>query len=192
MKLLAILVAMLAAVPAFADSRAWNFRVFLDDKEIGLHTFTLRGAGDARELRSEANFHVRLLGFTAYRYAHDATERWRGDCLLALNSQTDDNGERAAVDWREQGAGCALSFAYWNPKILRDGQLLNAQTGRFEPVTVTLLGEESIPVRGRQVLSQHYRLTSPRLAIDLWYAAQEWVALESVASGGRRLRYRLL
>ncbi len=183
---------LLAATPAMAEPLAWNFRVFLDEREIGHHHFTLRTDGGARELRSEARFQVRVLGLTVYRYAHDAMERWRGECLQALDSTTDDNGDREKVDWRGEPGGCALSFAYWNPKILQGGALLNAQTGRFEPVTVTSQGEETIEVRGRPTLSRRYRLAGGNLAIDVWYAGAQWVALESAAKGGRRLRYRLI
>ena len=183
---------LLAATPALAEPLAWNFRVFLDEREIGHHPFTLRTDGGSRELRSEARFQVRVLGLTVYRYAHDAMERWRGECLQALDSTTDDNGDREKVDWRGEPGGCALSFAYWNPKILQGGALLNAQTGRFEPVTVTSQGEETIEVRGRPTLSRRYRLAGGNLAIDVWYAGAQWVALESAAKGGRRLRYRLI
>jgi len=192
MSRLPVLLLLLAAAPAFAEPRAWNFRVFLDEREIGHHHFTLSAAGDARELRSEARFAVRILGLTVYRYTHDATERWQGDCLQALDASTDDDGQQERVDWRGARGDCALSFAYWNPKILQGGRLLNAQTGRFEPVTVTPQGEETIDVRGRPTLSRRYRLDGKNLAIDLWYAGTQWVALESAAKGGRRLHYRLI
>jgi len=181
-----------AAAPAFAEARAWDFRVFLGEREIGRHSFTLRERGAERELRSEARFDVRVLLIPAYRYRHDALERWRGDCLVSLQASTDDNGEPSAVDWRGQSGACDMSFAYWNPRMLQARRLLNAQTGEVVPVTVTAQGEETVQVRGRPVLAQRHRLAGPNLAIDLWYAGGEWVALESAAAGGRTLRYRLM
>jgi hypothetical protein len=174
----ALLLAVLLAGALPAHARTWSFRVLLDDREIGTHRFTLTESGAERELVSEASFRVTFLGFPAYRYRHQATERWRDGCLASLASATDDNGERTTVDWRAQGE-CVLSFAYWNPRILGEKRLLNAQTGELEPVSVARLGE------GR------YRIAGRALAIDLWYAAGEWVALETTARGGRRLRYRL-
>ncbi len=189
-----LLVAMLGSIlpAAQAETRAWKFQVFLDQRDIGYHHFTLRSDGNSSELRSEANFQVRLLLFTAYRYLHDATETWRGDCLKTLRARTDDNGERNTVDWTDADSGCAMSFAYWNPKILRGGRLLNAQTGAFNTVTVTPQPDETIDVRGQPTVAQRYRLAGSLLSIDLWYAKQEWVALESATKGGRRLRYRLM
>ena len=77
--------------------------------------------------------------------------------------------------------------------MLRQSRLLNAQTGKFEMVKVAASGEQTISVRGMAVAAKHYRLTGPKQPIDLWYStADEWLALESTVSGGRRLRYSLI
>jgi hypothetical protein len=187
----ALLFAALLAGAAPAWPKTWSFRVLLDEREIGTHRFTLTERGAERELVSEASFRVSVLGFPAYRYRHQATERWREGCLRSLVSSTDDNGAPYKVDWRGQGE-CVLSFAYWNPKILGARELLNAQTGELEPVDVALLGEERIQVSGTAVPAQRYRITGRKLAIDLWYGeGEEWLALETIAGGKRRLRYRL-
>lgn len=203
-----IAAAMLLATSASsaAEQRVWDFRAYLDDKPIGYHRFRLREEGQSRELKSESRFTVKVLLVTAYRYAHDAAERWRGDCLESMTARTDDNGERpsveAAVDGerlavvtgkgREHIGGCVMSYAYWNPQILRQTRLLNAQTGEYEAIKVDALGEENIVVRGAPVTAKRYRITGPKNPIDLWYsAADEWLALESTVAGGRRLRYRL-
>lgn len=187
----ALILAATAAPAAGAQGRAWDFRVLLDDAEIGWHRFTLRAAAAGRELRSEARFEVRFLAVPVYRYEHEATELWRDGCLRELASRTDENGKRQSVNWRDAEHGCQMSFAYWNPKILKAERLLNAQTGELLPVSVQPLGEESIQVRGRTVRAQRYRLDGPQLAIDIWLDDGEWVALESAAKGGRRLRYEL-
>jgi len=192
--------------PVQAETRAWNFRVFLDEREIGYHRFTLRNQGAERELRSEARFSVELLFITAYRYAHEATERWRGDCLAELRAHTDDNGTRYQIEAarigerlvvareqdREDLRGCVMTFAYWNPRMLSQERLLNAQTGEYMDVTVTPNGEETLLVRGNPVKARRYGLRGPELAIDLWYSPNnEWLALESTTDGGRRLRYQI-
>jgi hypothetical protein len=191
---------------AAAELREWRFRVLLDGREIGRHSFTLRTDGAERELRSDARFDVRVLFIDVYRYAHRATERWQDGCLRALVAQTDANGAREDVTARIQGSrlvveradgrdehdGCVMSFAYWNPAILKASRLLNSQTGELLPVTVASRGEETIPVRGRALAAERHHLSAPELAIDLWYAAGEWVALETSVGGGRRLRYELI
>ena len=191
---------------AHAELDTWQFRVMLDDREIGHHTFILRGDDEEKELHSEARFDVRLLFVNLYRYRHQATERMRNGCLQSLESHTRTNGTsesvRASVrdsrlvvqrpENREEYGGCIMSFAYWNPQILNASQLLNSQTGELLPVTVSSQGEETIQVRGKAVTAQRHRLQAQHMTIDLWYAGERWVALESPTKGGRRLRYELI
>lgn len=182
--------AWLAMLPlgAHADSREWAFDVSLDGRPIGEHRFRLREIADARELVSEANFRVRLLFFDAYRYAHRAEERWRGNCLQRLDARTDTNGRETVVNVEPTDA-CVQTFAYWNPSILEARTLLNPQTGEYVPVQVRRLGMETL---GGQSAERFRLIGSGRepLEIDLWYTpARDWLALESRTPEGRRLRY---
>ena len=177
-----------------AQSQQWDFQVFLDEQPIGHHHFTLRDAGQERELKSEARFEVKLLFITAYRYAHDATERWRGNCMAQITARTDDNGKKSefSIDPTQGAERCVMSFAYWNPEMLQQTRLLNAQTGKLETVSITALGEEKISVRGASTTARRYRITGPRHPIDLWYGAERsWLALQSTLESGRLLRYQL-
>jgi hypothetical protein len=202
---LAFLLALATVPPAFAGTGTWNFRVLLDGREIGHHSYQLRPDGGGVELRSEARFDVRLLFISAYRYRHDAIERWQDGCLRGLESETVTNGERVAVSARDVGgrlsverpgatdthAGCIFSFAYWDPRILEATALLNSQTGELVPVMVERLGTEPMTVQGRELPTTRHRITGTGLQIDLWYADRRWVALEALTEGGRRLRYEL-
>ena len=184
------LLALVAALDAGAASRSWDFRVLLEGREIGRHTFTREESGEDARVVSEARLEVRFLFVTAYRYAHRAEETWRRGCLASLEARTDDNGARSEV--RVQPRECTRSFAYWDPAILGAERLLNAQTGEVLAVRSTALGDDTIAVRGRPTPASRHRLTAPGISIDLWYAGSEWVALESSVEGGRRLRYELL
>lgn len=196
----------LSCAAAMANTRKWEFQVFLDDSAIGHHHFMVNDKGAERELTTDARFNVKLLFINAYHYVHDASERWRGNCLASLNARTDDNGKQSAVQADQQGErvsivsprgretldGCVMSFAYWNPQILRQTRLLNSQTGQYEAVTIAAMGEEKIIVRGAPVQARRYRITGPKNPIDLWYGADyHWLALQSTLEGGRRLRYSL-
>ncbi|HEX9185170.1 MAG TPA: DUF6134 family protein [Burkholderiales bacterium] len=189
-KLLASLLAavLLPGLAAASAEREWRFRVMLDESEVGTHVFRVLERDGERRVASDARFTVRFLFLDAYAYTHQATERWQGDCLSELDARTDDNGERVTV--RTRPPGCVMSFAYWNPRMLQQTQLLNAQTGELTDVRVEPLGEETLTVRGVPLRARRYALTAERLRIDLWYTAQaEWVQLESRVAGGRRLRY---
>lgn len=202
--------ALLCGLPAAASANAsWDFRVFLDDKEIGTHRFDLldRGGG-VRELVSQARMAVKILFVTAYTYDHHDVEHWNGDCLNRLTSKTDDNGDKYQVDVQRKGAStvvqtrggaktlgeCVLTFAYWNPAMLKQTRLLNSQDGEHVEVKITDAGSDSIVVRGVPTEARRYELrsTNKKLSIDLWYSpTDEWLALESLTERGQKLIYKL-
>jgi hypothetical protein len=197
-------------------AQEWRFNALLDDKPIGYHRFALSERGAERELLSEARFNVKFLFINAYSYAHDAAERWQGECLSQLDARTDDNGEKIRVSGTRGDAAfvvatekstttlvpCVQTFAYWNPQILNATRLLNPQTGNYVPVRVMRIGIDTINVRGLPAAAERYRLVSESgaseiLQIDLWYSTdrngrdKQWLALESTTEDSRRLRYQL-
>lgn len=203
----ALLLALLMAMPAQAyPPREWRFNVLLDDKPIGQHRYVLRLEQGHQVLKSEAEFGVKFLGFNAYRYRHQAVERWEGGCLKEIDSRTNDNGEALSLRGRKTEGGfildnpqgktelsnCVMSFAYWNPAILNQARLLNAQNGEYLPVEVKHLGAESLSIGNARVMAKRYRLVTPAFSIDLWYGTDnQWLALETRTDGGRLLRYEI-
>ena len=200
-----------ASAHATAPSeQRWDFNVLLDQQKIGQHSFVVRqeqsaDKGMLQTVQIDADFNVKVLFFNAYSYQHTNTESWQGNCLVALTSRTNDNGEDLAVQasTRDQRfvvqtdsgtdtfAACPMSFAYWNPALLSADSLLNAQTGELVPVEITALGSEQITVAGEVLEANHYALTLEEQTIELWYAADDyrWLALETPARGDRTLRY---
>ncbi len=76
------------------------------------------------------------------------------------------------------------SFANWNPQMLCQTQLLNAQTGALEPARIVDLGNETIAVRGAPLAAKRYRITGtknrlisgiPR-ATSGWRSNRRWPA----------------
>jgi hypothetical protein len=141
---------------------------------------------------STAEFQVKILGLTAYRYRHRAVEQWRDGCLLELSARTDDNGRSSQVESRPQGPGCVMSYAYWDARLLGQQRLLNPQTGAYDRIQVQHLGSQVLKVRDTPLRAEHYALSSEQLKIELWYSpAGEWLQLDSTTEDGKRLRYRL-
>ncbi|MEF7615949.1 DUF6134 family protein [Aquincola sp. MAHUQ-54] len=191
--------------PQAAAPMDWRFDVLLDGKPVGQHRFTVTSQGQERRVNSTASFDVKWLGFTVYRYRHEARERWQGDCLAELQARTDANGRETSVSARLEGGAlqveaqgatqalppCTMTFAYWSPALRRQSLLLNPQTGRDEAVQMVPVGTGLVDVRGAAVQAEHWRLTGAESPIDLWYAADgEWLALDAMVQG-RRLSYRL-
>ncbi len=184
----------------------WQFKVSLGDKEIGRQTFKLDQRGDRSTVTIAADLDVRYVALSFYEYKHRNTEIWQGNCLESIRASTDDNGEKLAVEGSRVAGGfqiratkvqlllpeCIMSFAYWNPNFLKQGRLLNSQTGAFEDVSISKIGTERILVRRQSVEATRYKLKGKAIDIDLWYAGdRQWVRLESEVNKSR-LIYELI
>lgn len=205
------MLALAFASPAAELERAgevgyWNFDVYLNDKKVGRHEFKVSEAGGEKQVQSEARFKYKILFIPAYRYEHNAAERWTGDCLAEFDASTNANGDRIRVSGSQSEAGFlverdgmpvelpegVMTFAYWNPDFLDQSYLLNPQTGEYVDVRVEKVGNETLEVRGQAVAATRFKLTANEVDLTIWYSADdEWLALESVAKGGHIIRYEL-
>lgn len=202
--------AVLLVTPATAVTAGshWQFGVLLDDKRIGYHSFHVTREGDRQVLESEAEFDVKFLFITAFRYRHRNVESWKNGCLSSIDASTNNNGAKLEVKGRREAgrfevignAGsstlpeCVQTFAYWNPEILQADRLLNSQTGEYEDVSVVFESNDAVSIGGRTVDALRYRLSAKAGDIRLWYsrAGRRWLALEAPAKGGRTIRYQPL
>lgn len=188
-----------------STDRQWRFRVLLDGKDIGFHQYDVKQVGERRVVRTRAEFDVKFLFFNAYKYRHSLKATWQGSCLEDLQSETNANGKAMAVTGQRRDRAfavesgdketdlpsCVMNFAYWDPRILEQEKLLNPQTGEYLDVEVSQLGEERVPIDGREVAANVYRIVAKDMQIDLWYSQDEnrWIALESQTKGARVIRY---
>lgn len=188
------------------SQRSYEFSVLLDGSPIGYHRFDLTRRDSNLEVRSEASFDVRFLFINAFRYRHFNRELWEGECLRVIESSTRQNGEEFEVSGEpisdglhveangrsDRLDGCVMSFAYWNPKFLEQARLLHPQTGEYLPVDVQPLGRAELTIRGESIVASAYQLRARDVDITVWYSDNdEWLGLESVARGGRIIRYVL-
>ena len=196
------------ATPSLAvePAKKWTFAVLLDGSKIGYHTFSVTENQNEQQVSSEARFDVKFLFINAFRYRHVNSERWVDDCLYELDSYTDSNGKQFDINGEATPGGflveanseasklprCVKTFAYWNPDFLREDRLLNPQSGEYLDVQVEELQPQSITVRGREIPAQVFSVSAKETELKLWYSEQgEWLALESLAKGGRVIRYEL-
>jgi hypothetical protein len=185
---------------------AWKFDVYLNDKKVGEHSFSVTEKSGVKQVRSEAEFKYRVFFIPAYRYKHSAAERWSGDCLIEFDASTNANGKRTQITGQKTGdifrveandqpvelPECVMTFAYWNPAFLDQSSLLNPQTGEYVDVNVEQIGVDSLEVRGQPVTANRFQLTADETELTLWYSTDnEWLALESVVKGGHIIRYEL-
>ncbi len=196
-------------LPSYAQTstqKTYDFKVFLDDDEIGVQRFVVSEEGTRTQIEVEAQFDVKYFFITFYSYRHTNSETWEGECLKKIRAKTNDNGESFFVEGTSKGGqlrlqthngeknleGCVKTFAYWNPTWFQSNRLLNSQTGELQPVEIQTVGEEKIAVRGATIPTKHHRIMSDKFTIDLWYTMNdEWVGLQSTTKEGQKLRYEL-
>jgi hypothetical protein len=202
-----LLIAACATTASASQSREWSFRVLLDGKDVGNQHFILTDEGERKRLETRAEFKIKFLFATVYRYMHSNVETWEGDCLAEIESSTNANGTPYSVKGQQRngffeivGDGqadklpeCISSFAYWDPSFLERSWLLNTQNGEYLEVEVSEAEPGYRTVRGEKVPAIKYRLAAGELDLELWYSADnEWLALESRTAGDRILTYELL
>lgn len=204
--LMSLLSAPFAAQANAGVEQQWRFKVYLDDKPIGSHHFTISQTGELKQLDTQAEFDVEFLNISLFKYRHDNLERWSSGCLNSIASTTDEDGTLFRVDGSVTDSGfrlssnegdsmlpaCISTFAYWDKSFLRHDRLLNSQTGEYLEVNVAKLSEQSRMIGNASVDVNRYRLTAEEIDIEVWYSDNdEWLGLQSTLEKGRLLRYVL-
>lgn len=191
-------------------------QVFLDERKVGQHIFRFDETDDILRVRSEAEFEVKLAFITLFDYEHEATERWRGGCLVGLQSKTNENGKRIEVasenkeaglelttsgDSQQINAECPWSFAYWTPGLRERDMLVNPQDGAALAVNFEDLGPQTLEVGGSRMDVRAWKLRgrdvrpgkedASEVRITIYYDVNDcWAGLDSEVGNGRTLRYR--
>jgi hypothetical protein len=196
-----------AASPVEANAdveQQWRFRVYLDDKPIGYHHFTISQAGEFEQLTTQARCDVEFLKISLFKYRHDNIERWSSQCLNSITSTTNENGTLFRVDGSVTDTGfllssnagetilpaCISTFAYWDKSFLRHNRLLNSQTGEYLEVSVDELPQQSVKISNTSIAVNRYRLTADEIDIEVWYSGNDqWLGLQSTTDKGRLIRY---
>jgi hypothetical protein len=167
------------------------FDIVRDGTTIGSHT--VRFSADGPRLVAEISIRilVTLVGIPVFRYEHDSREVWADGQLVALDTRTNDDGERFAVHAQRDGdrlevdglAGrlslpaTTVPTSYWHPAFRTGSPVLDSQRGIVKQLAIAALPDETIEVDGHPALAAHYR-TSGDLDLDLWYLPDgQWAKL---------------
>jgi len=195
-----VVCAVLAA--SSAGAREWHFDVAADGIRVGTHSVVVQGSGHTGSVTTDMS--VGFLGIGSYR--QHVEETWKGGCLARIASRTEERGRVTTVAGQQEGdgfridgdgqgrlPGCVMSFAYWNPEVVKQSHLVNVQTGAWTPVSVRDLGQQTIDAGGRSVQAIHYAIETEKNTIEVWYSLQgEWLSLQTTTkTGGHVLAYRL-
>ena len=175
-----------ASVPS---SGRLAFDVMRNGRDIGDYVVTFRGQGGDMtvDVATDVSVKVPVIGVSAYRFRQTSTETWRGGRLVALASQTDDNGTPHKIS---VGATSLVPASLWDADILAAGQVLNTIDGSTDQISVSNLGTETIATGQGPVQATHYALRGD-LKRDLWFAGATLVHVRFAAEDGSQVDYVL-
>ena len=177
-----------------SDFRQMAFDIRRDGATIGRHEVGFRQSGDRLEVDVSIEISISLAFIPVFSYSHRNHEIWQDSRLVALDSETDDDGERYAVTARSQPSGLRVIGAegdfvapagiiptsYWNPLTTKQQRLLDSQHGRLLAVNPIFVEAETL---AGGLLARRYRLSGD-LDLDLWYSGEgEWVKIAFEARG---------
>jgi hypothetical protein len=160
-----------AAMPAWAQERAYSFNVVHSSYgNIGTFTETIARSGGTTRIDTHVRVAVRVLGIVAHRKESDRTEIFQGDRLASFQSTTTTNGARLDVRGEAKGdhftvtspAGVAdapRDVLPSDPWVLRDlgvATVVSVETGRIIPTRITGGETVTVSLQGATVATRHF------------------------------------
>jgi hypothetical protein len=202
----------LIAAPAIALSAAetdpspatLNFTVMRNGDQIGTSTVRISRDGAGTLAKVATHISVKIADITVYRYDQNETESWVDGKLVAMNSQTDDNGTRHRVSVTRSGDALSVDsdgkvaevdpavipVSLWNASLMRQTTAISPLDGTLTPVSVVDHGEEELALQGGPTAAHHYsiRTSFPQ---DVWYDRQhQLLKVELRGSDGSTIQYQ--
>lgn len=162
-----------------------NYAVMRDGSKIGSQTVEFQRNGDQLLVLTNVRIEVSLLGITLYRFVHRSEEEWKAGELARLTSNTDDDGDKRAVDLRLVDGklkgtynGQAKEFplgmipaTFWHPDSMKQTRLLDQVKARNRQITVKDLGTDTISIQGKQIEARHYSVNG-QIKREIWYGPE--------------------
>ena len=203
-----ILSSLFLLLSSFLSAKEFNFKVLLNDKDIGHHRFSV----EDQTVNSDAAFDVKLWIIPAYKYRHKATETNFNGCLTSLQSETQDGADNFALKTIEATpnfkilvnqkeithASCMQTFRYWDINFTQQKTAINPQDGKLFTLNFTHDGTEPINSLGKSIRANKYTLKAlegqdEKFHIELWYhpETQAWLQLKSYVKDDNVLTYVL-
>jgi hypothetical protein len=197
------LILFVAGAQAQASPETMRFAITRNGEQIGTHEIAISRNGAETSVNLTTDLSVKLLFATVYYLQQVEKERWVNGRLVALSSQSDNNGERHSVSLAAKGSGLEMKVdgnaatidanvmpgSFWNPDLLRRSKMLDTKDGQLMAFTVQDGGEEDLTINEQVVRAHHYTIKS-RYSQDLWYDDQaRLVQAKFIGSDGSVIMY---
>ena len=187
-----------------ASSETLRYAIMRNGDQIGTHTVEINRGPKETSVNMSTDLAVKVMFITAYYLQYTTTEKWVGGKLVALNSQSDDNGTKHKVSAALKANGLEVDAdgktstvdkniipaTLWNPEVVKRSQVLDPKDGEVVPITVTDQGMDEVTIDGRTVKARHYVLKG-KFPQDVWYDEKGRLVQSSlVAPDGSVILYK--
>lgn len=206
--------AVLAAAPRGAHAElfapppdgALVYDVYRKDTLIGQHSIGFLDEGDGVVIRNLVSLAVKVAFIPVFSFKQRSRMLWRDGRAIALDAETNDNGEQTALTGRAVGeafevtgpSGAVLvppnAFTvneFWNQEMVVREAVIDTKTGEWQPLRVTEPEADTVNVGGKAVPATHYFIESPKQKGDLWYGEDGRCLRTLVQTRGEVLDFRL-
>jgi hypothetical protein len=185
-----------------------NFQVQLNDKDIGFHEFNVQND----TISNKAQFDVKLWFIPAYKYRHTATEVYKDNCLIQLDSETQDGADffelssladstffKIKVNDKDYNyPACSQTFRYWDIQFIDQKLAINPQDGEIFKLSFSKDVDEEVKTKTNMFLANKYTLHAindqdEKFHIELWYEqnSKKWIKLKSYLKDDNVITYIL-
>ncbi|MFO0998658.1 MAG: DUF6134 family protein [Alphaproteobacteria bacterium] len=179
----ALCAGLLQAVPAASlPTGAFEYRIDRDGSPIGKQRLTVTQHGDKTTVSIDVKVQVKVAFVTVYRYEQARSETWQGDRLTALDTRTNDNGDKLFLKGHANASDFAIETekghttaplglvpaSYWNIATVDQKRLLDVEDGRVLNITVTAGTNESVDLGSRQIQARYFQIAGD-VDKELWY-----------------------
>jgi uncharacterized protein DUF6134 len=180
-----------------------KFHVSIDDKSAGRFAVTCKSlADDVTELRATIDVSDSAISLSKC----EATERWRGRCLVRLEGSETGNGRKESTTLASGKDGYALKAGakevlvrgdvwpttFWIKPAAEKVLIVDVLTGEVSRGKLDKVGPEEMQVDGKLLRVTKYRLTFGGTTTELWYDQTERLTRRKWNVNGRTIVMELI
>lgn len=193
-----------AADPFAAYGRSHAFDIRRDGATIGREEIDFTSDAGSIRVSVRLDIAVKILFFTAYRFAYRAESVWdAGGDLVRFRAETDDDGEMKTVDAATVDGGIRVvgtagtavvpkpvfPAEHWHPGVLAARRVFDTESGRIKAIAPEALGETVVETTTDTIPARRYRYGGD-VDDEIWFDARNrWVALRLTARDGSVIEY---
>ena len=181
------------------------YQVMRNGDPVGQHSLTFARNGDMTDVDISTRVAVKMAFITVYRFEHDGHETWRGNRLVALTSQTNDDGTRHQLKVATEGESLRIAAdgkhmtapanilpaSMWRPGVVQQSELVNTLDGKRMQVSARDMGQDTVKAAGHSTKAHHYKI-SGNIDRDVWFGPGDMlVRMQFAAKDGSTIVYEL-